>query len=100
MDNFKAELDDKLKSGMVREYPNSQNIFIQVFNNHCTAKKNRRFNNIPFMAKTLRTAIMHRCRLQIYISLKEMINIGKVIRNKEIFVLTFFVKLKQNILKI
>ena len=39
MDNFKAELDDKLKSGMVREYPNSQNIFIQVFNNHCTAKK-------------------------------------------------------------
>ena len=31
MDNFKAELDDKLKSGIVTDF---QNIFIQVLNNH------------------------------------------------------------------
>ena len=64
MDNFKAELDDKLKSGVVTEYSNFQNIFIQVLNNHAPAKKKIvRFNNSPFMAKTLRKAIMHRSRL-------------------------------------
>ena len=39
MDNFKAELDDKLKSGVVTEYSNFQNIFIQILNNHVLAKK-------------------------------------------------------------
>ena len=38
MDNSKAELDDKLKSGVVTEYSNFQNIFIQVLNNHAPAK--------------------------------------------------------------
>ena len=28
MDNFKAELDDRLKSGLVTEYSNFKNIFI------------------------------------------------------------------------
>ena len=102
MDNFKAELDDKLKSGVVTEYSNFQNIFIQVLNNHAPAKKKIvRFSNSPFMTKTLRKAIMHRSRLKnIYISVKEMIKPGKTIRKKEIFVLTFSVKLKQNTLKI
>ena len=64
MDNFKAELDDKLKSGVVTEYSNFQNIFIQVLNNHAPAKKKIvRFNNSPFMTKTLRK-IMHRSRLK------------------------------------
>ena len=69
MDNFKAELDDKLKSGVVTEYSNFQNIFIQVLNNHAPAKKKIvRFINSPFMTKTLRKAIMHRSRLKnIYI---------------------------------
>ena len=39
MDNFKAELDDKLKRSIVTEYSNFQNIFIQVLNNHGPAKK-------------------------------------------------------------
>ena len=100
MDNFKAELDDELKSGVVTEYSNFQNIFIQVFNNHATAKKKIvRFDNSPFMTKTLRKTIMHRSRLKIYLSVKEMIKIGKTIRSKEIFVLAFSVKLKQNTLK-
>ena len=97
MDNFKAELDDKLKSGVVTEYSNFQNIFIQVLNNYAPAKKeNVRFN----MTKTLRKAIMHRPRLKNNIFVREMIKIGKIIRSKETFVLTFFVKLKQNIQKI
>ena len=64
MDNSKAELDNKLKSGVVTEYSNFQNIFIQVLNNHAPAKKKIvRFNNSPFMTKTLRK-IMHRSRLK------------------------------------
>ena len=102
MDNFKAELSNKLKSGVVTEYSN----FVQVLNNHAAAKqKNVLFNNSLFMTKTLRKAIMHRSRLiyiyiYIYISVKEMINIGESIKSKEIFVLTFSVKLKQNTFKI
>ena len=68
MDNFKAELDDKLKSCIVTEYSNFQKTFIQVLSYHAPAKKkNVRFNNSPFMTKTLRKAIMHRSRLKIYI---------------------------------
>ena len=39
MDNFKAQLDNKLKSGTVTEYSNFQKIFIQVINNHAPAEK-------------------------------------------------------------
>ena len=72
MDNFKAELEDKLKGGIETEYSNFQNIFIEVLNNQAPAKKkNVRFNNKPFMIKTLRKAIMHRSRLKnIYIRKK------------------------------
>ena len=65
MDNFKAELDHKLNSGIVTEYSNFQNVFIPVLNNYARAKKeNVRFN----MTKTLRKATMHRTRLKnIYI---------------------------------
>ena len=65
MDNFKAELDHKLNSGIVTEYSNFRNVFIQVLNNYAPAKKeNVRFN----MTKTLRNATMHRTRLKnIYI---------------------------------
>ena len=39
IDNFKAELEDKLKSGIVTEYSNFRNIFLQVFNNDASAEK-------------------------------------------------------------
>ena len=83
LDNFKAELDDKLKSGVVTGYSNFQNIFIQVLNNHAPAKKKiLRFNNCPFMTKTLRKAVMHRSRLKnIYIYIYIYIYIRK--RNDE-----------------
>ena len=69
MGNFKVELDDELKNGIVTECSHFQNIFIQVLNNHAPAKKKiLRFNNSPLMTKTIRKAIMHRSRLKnIYI---------------------------------
>ena len=101
MDNFKAELEDKLKGGIETEYSNFQNIFIEVLNNQASAKKkNVRFNNKPFMIKTLRKAIMHRSRLKnIYIRKKSDKN-WENYKKQEIFVLNFLVKLKQNTLKI
>ena len=39
MDNFKADLDDKLKGGIETEYSNFQNTFIEVLNNQAPAKK-------------------------------------------------------------
>ena len=97
MDNFKAELDNKLKSGVVTAYSNFQNIFIQVLNNHAPAKKKIvRFINSPFMTKTLRKAIMHRSRLKnIYIRKRN----GKNCENYK-KLLIFSVELKQNTLKI
>ena len=83
MNNFKPELDNQLKSGIITEYSNFQ-IFIEVLNNHAPAKKKIvRFNNSPFMTKTLRKAIMHRSILKkIHISVKEMLKTGKIIRSK------------------
>ena len=57
MGYFKAELDDKLNSGI--EYSNFQGIFIQVFNNNAQAmKKIVHFNNSSLMNKTLRRTIL------------------------------------------
>ena len=53
MDDFKAELDDKFESGIVTEYSNFQNIFIQVLNNHAPAKKKIvPFNKSRFVTKS------------------------------------------------
>ena len=58
MGYFKAELDDKLNSGI--EYSNFQSIFIQVFNNNAPAmQKIVHFNNSSLMTKTLRRTILH-----------------------------------------
>ena len=60
MDNFKAELDNKLKKSIVTECSNFQNIFIQVLNNNAPVnKKIVHFNNNLFKTKTLRKATMH-----------------------------------------
>ena len=39
MDNFKAELDNKLKSCILTDYSNFPNIFIQILNDHTPANK-------------------------------------------------------------
>ena len=65
-----------MESGIITEYSNFQNIFIQVLSNHAPAKKKIvRFNNSPFMTKTLRKAIMDRSRLKnIYIRKRNVKN--------------------------
>ena len=58
MGYFKAELDDKLNSGI--EYSNFQSIFIQVFNNNAPAmQKIVHFNNSSLMTKILRRTVLH-----------------------------------------
>ena len=100
MDNFNAELDHKLKSDIVTEYSNFQNIFIQVLNNHAPAKKKIvRFNNSPFMTKTLRK-IMHRSRLKNIFIRKRNDKNWENYKKQRNFCVTFSVKLKQNTLKI
>ena len=66
MDNLKAELDDKLEScDTLTEYLNFQSISIQVLHNHAQAKKKKvRFNNSPFLTKTLRKAIICSSKLK------------------------------------
>ena len=41
MDNFKAELDHKLKGGIVTVFKFSVFKIIQIFNNHALAKKKK-----------------------------------------------------------
>ena len=54
MDNFKAELDDKLKSGIVTEHSNFKNIYIHKFSIILLQqRKKMRFNNSLFVTKTL-----------------------------------------------
>ena len=43
MDNFKAELDHKLKGGIVTVFKFSVFKIIQIFNNHAPAKKKKGF---------------------------------------------------------
>ena len=76
MNNFKAQLDNKLKSGIVTEYSNFQNIFIQVLNNHAPAEK-KNCTIIVF------SSLRHRSRLKNTYSKKQMIKIGKIIRRKK-----------------
>ena len=60
---------------------------MQVLNNHAPVKKKIvRFNNSPFMIKTLRKAIMHRSRLKhIYIYIRQ-----RNIKNRQNYKKIFF----------
>ena len=63
MEMFKTDLDQNLKCTASFEYSDFQSTFTQVLHNHAPIKKKiPRFNNSPFMAKTLRKAIMHRSK--------------------------------------
>ena len=63
MEMFKADLDLNLKCTTSFEYSDFQTTFTRVLRNHAP-KKILRFNNSPFMTKTLRKAIMHRSKLK------------------------------------
>ena len=87
MEMFKADLDLNLKCTTGFEYSDFQSTFTRVHHNHAPIKKRiLRFNNSPFMTKTLRKAIMHRSKLKISITKSGLMIIGQIIKNKGIFV--------------
>ena len=65
MEMFKADLDLNLECTTVFKDSDFQSTFTRVLHNHAPIKKKiLRFNNSPFMTKTLRKAIMHRSKLK------------------------------------
>ena len=65
MEMIKANLDHNLKCATGFEHSDFQSIFTPVLHNHAPIKKKiLRFNNNPFMTKTLRKAVMHRSKLK------------------------------------
>ena len=62
---FKADPDQNLKCTTSFEYSDFQSTFTrEVPHNHAPIKKILRFNNSPFMTKTLSKVIMHRYKLK------------------------------------
>ena len=65
MEMFRADLDQNLKFTTSFEYSDFQSTFTRVLHNNAPIKKKiLRFNNSPFMTKTLRKSIMHRSKLK------------------------------------
>ena len=65
IDFFKRDLGESLENHTSYDYSCFQNIFIALLNKHAPIKKKiMRFNNNPFISKTLRKAIMHRSKLK------------------------------------
>ena len=62
---FKEDLDKNLKSNNIVNFSDIQNTFTAILHKHAPIeKKNPRFNNSPFMSKTLRKEFMHRTKLK------------------------------------
>ena len=89
LEMFKVDLDQNLNCAT-----------ITLVTNAPIMKKILRFNNSPFMTKTLRKAIMHISKFKnIYKESRQMI-IGQIIKSKGIFVYTYSIKPKKIISRI
>ena len=65
MEMFKTGLDLNLQCTTGFEYSDFQSIFTRVLHNHAPIKKKiLRFNNSPFMTKTLRKSMIHRSKFK------------------------------------
>ena len=65
---FKRDFGESLEIHTTYDYPCFQNIFITFLNKHAPIKRKiMRFNNNPFMSKSLRKAIMYRSKLKKYL---------------------------------
>ena len=63
--NFRRDLPYELNKKIISEYSHFHNIFVKTLNNHAPLKKKiMRFNDNPFMTKTLRKAIMQRSKFK------------------------------------
>ena len=63
--NFKAELRSEIELNQISDYNNFENVFLRVLEKHAPLKKKLvRANEAPYIAKTLRKAIMRRSQLE------------------------------------
>ena len=88
---FKRDFAESLEIDTTYDYPCFQNIFITLLNKHAPIKRKiMRFNNNPFMSKSLRKAIMYRPKLKkIFIINIELKKNGQITESKETFALSF-----------
>ena len=89
LEMFKVDLDQNLNCAT-----------ITLVTNAPIMKKILRFNNSPFMTKTLRKAIMHISKFKNICKESGQMIIGQIIKNKGIFVCTYCVKPKKIISRI
>ena len=82
---FKEDLDKNLKSNNTVKFSDNQNTFTTVLHKHAPIKKKiLRFNNSPFMSKSLRKIIMHRSKLEnVYNKKKDRCKLGKLSKTTE-----------------
>ena len=65
IDHFKEDLDNNLKNNSITKYSHFQNIFLEILYKQSPIKKKiLRFNDNPFMTKTIRKAIIHRSKFK------------------------------------
>ena len=82
LEMFKAYPDQNMRCTTSFQYSDFQSIFTRVFHNHAPIKKKiLRFNNSPFMTKTLRKATTQRSKLKKTVPKKGEMIIGQVIKN-------------------
>ena len=61
LDIFKGNLKNSFKNNFIAKYSDFQNVFLEILHQHAPIKKKiLRFNDNPFMTKSLRKAIMQR----------------------------------------
>ena len=85
LDIFKEDLEISFKSNFITEYSDFQNVFLEILHKHATIKKIYilKFNDNPFMIKSVTKAVMHRSKLKIFTIKQEQMKIGTTIKNKE-----------------
>ena len=69
LDIFKEDLENNFKNNFITKYSDFQNVFLEILHKYAPIKKLiLRFNDNPFMIKSLRKAIiMHRSKLKEYL---------------------------------
>ena len=64
-ENFNHELKTNLGERCVKNYASSENVFLDILNKHAPFKKKLiRANDVPYVTKSLRKAIIKRSNLQ------------------------------------
>ena len=94
---FQRELNGKLNENMISKNSNFHNILVNTLNTHAPLKKKvMRFNNNPFMTKTLRKAIMQRSKLKTEYNVKRTIASWEKYKRQRNYCVNLLRKSKKN----